>query len=495
MATAAVAIPSGQINAPVLKPKTGQAFLESTNFHISQDDSITRENMQSIFKSDYPAHPDYRKVEGAQPPPLSEVMHRDNHYFNEKSSETVSSFEYRYLPKPTIGDAQTKLRKTNFKMDRDLNKFKIFETMNSTYFTPKMDDGYKRLHGKSLQHSHIPQGDRDKEPQPLSDYRDKFRGHDTSVVKVDRAPVMHDGGPPTIKGDDRQGNFKTTYNDIFSGSWVPRIPSLPAPTGSNIPGGDPDKISLRETTMAASFPNRFSEAQFQPYSQTAVSEYLQKTNFKEQDGHNRYNDYRSTAFHSFQPNPTPAVEKFHPAKHRNHSDFPPGDLDPNRVSERISQTTSRYYHGNPPLGLHNRIVSGANKLTKSSVWFGEPRLLGNYYDTTNEGTFHAKTVPYNYFRGKFYKESEIPLDYYSKNEVNKTTHHADYQNPRQGKTIPNPVVIENLKKSHLFPPKSDNMAFSTTHQDTYTAKRGEPVIYDAGRLQKSSVPIGTMGPK
>lgn len=41
-----------------------------------------------------------------------------------------------------------------------------------------------------------------------------------------------------------------------------------------------------------------------------------------------------------------AVEKFRPGKHRNHSDFPEGDLDESRVTDRVNMTTSRFYHGN-----------------------------------------------------------------------------------------------------------------------------------------------------
>lgn len=40
------------------------------------------------------------------------------------------------------------------------------------------------------------------------------------------------------------------------------------------------------------------------------------------------------------------VERYRPGKHRNHSDFPEGDLQESRVAERVNMTTSRFYHGN-----------------------------------------------------------------------------------------------------------------------------------------------------
>jgi len=184
---------TAEVMAPILKPKTGQDFLESTSFRIGHDDQLTNQRMTSIFKTDYPPYNTTGRPAGARPPPLSEVMHRDQNFFNERQSETTGSFEYRHLPKPEIQGASGKLRVTNFKMDRDTSKFNNFQTVHNSYFTPKMGDTYRRLEGQGTRESHIPQGDREKEPQPLTDYREKFPGHDTNVHKTIRAPSMHEG--------------------------------------------------------------------------------------------------------------------------------------------------------------------------------------------------------------------------------------------------------------------------------------------------------------
>lgn len=181
------------VAAPIIRPRTGQDFLESTSFQISQDEILTNQKMNSIFKTDYPPYGHYGRSEGAKPPPLSEVMHKDPQFFNERESETTTSFEARHATKPELVGASGKLRLTNFKMDRDLNKFKSFETVHNSYFTPKMADTYKRFTTPTAQQSHIPQGDKEKEPQPLTDYRDRFQGHDTNIHKTIRAPSMHEG--------------------------------------------------------------------------------------------------------------------------------------------------------------------------------------------------------------------------------------------------------------------------------------------------------------
>ena len=184
---------AAEVRAPIVQKESGQEFLKSTSFQIGQDDVLTNNKMNSIFKSDYPPYDVSGRTSGAKPPPLSEVMHRDARFFNEKGSETTKSFEYRPHPKPEIIGASGKLRVTNFKMDRDLSKFNSFETVHSAYFTPKMTDKHKNIIAPTTRDSHIPQGDREKEPQPLTDYRDRFKGHDTNLFKTIRAPSMHEG--------------------------------------------------------------------------------------------------------------------------------------------------------------------------------------------------------------------------------------------------------------------------------------------------------------
>ena len=161
---------------------------------LSQDQSMTKPPVYSIFKHDYPAYPHYGRGAPAVPPRLGEVMHKDDRHFNNRASETVSAYEYRYLKKPVLMDVHTRLSATNFKMDSDTSKFKLFDTTHNRYFRPMMDDNFKRpVPTQNISDSHISIGDRDKEQIPLSDYREKYQGHDTRINKIIRAPCMHEG--------------------------------------------------------------------------------------------------------------------------------------------------------------------------------------------------------------------------------------------------------------------------------------------------------------
>lgn len=53
------------------------------------------------------------------------------------------------------------------------------------------------------------------------------------------------GGPPTVKGDDRMTNFKTSHSDQFQGKWEKPVQTLPAVS---------DPVRLREGVLLDNSP-------------------------------------------------------------------------------------------------------------------------------------------------------------------------------------------------------------------------------------------------
>lgn len=471
-------------------PQVGTDFLASSHFQIAQDPWATHPAMKTTFNKDYTPHNITGRPAAAKPPAPAWLMHKDDRHFNTKRSETVKAYEYTPMAKPKLENAQETLQKTNFKMDCDLKKFDTFHTTHNTYYPVHNSESY--ILDKPKQEpmkSYVPQGDREKAPQPMSDYRDRYRGHDTSKVIVSKAESQHTGGPPTITGDGRLHQYAPTMSEAFQGRWLPKIAQLPAPRGTNIPQGDREKEVTAKTTQQDSYPERDMTG-FKPYSKDAVTGKLQLTNFRLDDGQKTWDTYQSTAADSYTVK-NDFVRRSNPDKHRNQSDFPEGDLDPGRVADRVNMTTSRYYHGEFPSWFRNKIESGADKRTKSNVWFGEPQLAQDFYDTTMEEEFNPKTVPYSYKRGDGQK-SIIPLDYYG-NELTQPTTWSDFQNPKQGKLIPNPEAIDNLRKTHIKPPLKGERDFATTHNLQFTPKAySRHTISEPGKLQRSSVPLGTL---
>ena len=172
-------------------PASGMEFLASSHFAIAQDGNATQPSLMSVFKKDYPPWEFRGKPKGSTPPRPAEIFQKDDRYFNEKASETRKEYEYRYLKKPELVDDADKLRGTNFKMDRDV-RFNSFSTTHNVDYPPKEMENYVRGKSKSdRMQSYIPQGDKEKALEPVSDYKDRYRGHDASLHKPQLAGNMH----------------------------------------------------------------------------------------------------------------------------------------------------------------------------------------------------------------------------------------------------------------------------------------------------------------
>ncbi|XP_025077928.1 uncharacterized protein LOC112554385 [Pomacea canaliculata] len=429
--------------------------------NILNDDLLTSPSHMSVFREDYPVHETYRPSEIARPPPLGDIMHKDEKYFCNHTSETVASFEYRPMAKPVLKDIQNKLRVTNFRMEKDPTKVNVFETTHDHYYQPK----------RSVQ---VRSG--------------CFLGHDPKKHPISKAPSVHQSGPSTIQGDKRLGHYDTTHADQFQQKWTSVLPSFSAPTGTNIPSGDREMIAFGETTMRSSYTDSGNKSVV-PFDLSGVSKQQRKTNFKLHDGHGIWDDNKSLMAVSFiSKSDKTLVDRVKPSQHRNHSSIPEGDTDPERNKDHMDSTTYRYHMGNPALGLYNKIVSGANLRTKSSVWFGEPSLNRKFYETTTHHTYIPKSIPYTYKRQNFLKKSSIPLDHFN-SEAYETTMALDYKKYKSSRMILNPDALD--RRVTRLSILKDSMDLKTTNQEIFTPKTSEKLKYDRGRMQQSSVPMGT----
>ncbi len=172
--------------------KVSTNFLAASHFTISQDDSVTKGSLKSIFKKDYVPWDINAKPDAAKPPKPANVLQTDDRYFNEKSSETRQQYEPHEITKPEMRNITNKLGATNFKMDAD-RRLNTFQTTHNSDYQPKQSSSYERGAPKQdpLQ-SFIPQGDPEKAPEPLSDYKDRYHGHDIDT-KPELAGSAHQG--------------------------------------------------------------------------------------------------------------------------------------------------------------------------------------------------------------------------------------------------------------------------------------------------------------
>ncbi|XP_002738833.1 stabilizer of axonemal microtubules 5-like [Saccoglossus kowalevskii] len=479
-------MPVKTVTLPAINPipaqLTGNDFLAASHFKIGYDRRLAKSaRHRSVFKKDYMAPPiDAGRPPASEPPMPSEVMHRDQTKAMDNVSETHMVFYDKGYGKVPMCNSLTT---TNFKIGSD-KRIDSFRTTHGLYYTPQP---ISRVHQKeNPTKSYIPDGDKGKAAPPVSDYRDKYQGHDTNKVRIEKAPCMHTGGPSTILGDDRtHTQFSTSSSDEFYGKHLKVNYPKPDTTGSNIPQGDKEKVFEHHTTQKASFPKPLKSTCV-PYEKSDAHRKIQGTNFK--FGHtSKYDRYDSTAADSYNPKIRVNCELAQKPD-MGVSSFPEGDLHPERVLQRISTTTSNVYHTAPPSDYRHFIISGADKRTVSNVTFGEPKLSHKFYSTTEKDAFPPTSVSMERAASHHYK-SNVPMDYYG-DEVHKATTWSDFPVHRS-KPAKSKDIMKKLKSTHFEPPLHDDRFFDTTHLTSYTPKSTDKYHYDRGRMQRSSVPLGT----
>ena len=63
------------------------------------------------------------------------------------------------------------------------------------------------------------------------------------------------------------------------------------------------------------------------------------------------------------------------------------------------------------------IISGANRRTRSNVWFGDPDLGNKYYDVTTDMTYRPCDLPDRKNpRSDLNTKSSVPTNYYGENQ-------------------------------------------------------------------------------
>uniref|UniRef100_H2Z8V9 Uncharacterized protein n=1 Tax=Ciona savignyi TaxID=51511 RepID=H2Z8V9_CIOSA len=166
-------------------------------------------------------------------------------------------------------------------------------------------------------------------------------------------------------------------------------------------------------------------------------------------------------------------------------------MDPYRAHKRVNSTVARSHH--KLLDLKQASVprvNGAQLRTVSKVQLGEKELESSFYETTCDSTFQPVTVAYK--RADSHPKSNVPLDYFGNNRRAPTTW-SDFPAHDIARQLPHRVALENLRETHFIPPHGAERFFSTTQDSHYTPKRVAKFNVDPGRLQRSTVPIGTMG--
>ena len=163
--------------------------LSSSHFKLGPEPRDTKPAMQTTFNRDFPGW-EVQFTPSAKPPKPASVLGADLQFFNNKLSETRMQYNaHKFEPHNPVDP--DKLRATNFKMDRD-DRIDTFNTTHNQDYVPHSMTGVKRGSPKyDNRKSYIPQGDKEKAQEPMSDYKDRFREH--NCPKPERVTKSHGG--------------------------------------------------------------------------------------------------------------------------------------------------------------------------------------------------------------------------------------------------------------------------------------------------------------
>jgi len=462
--------------------KTGTDFLSSSHFHIGNEPLwLVNQNpaaYRSTFKSDY--LPRLRQKAGlVSIPPPADMMHKDNRILDQ-----CSVTRKEFIPKQICDGnySRNSLTKTNFKMDRDY-RIETFQTTQEACYPAKLICRKTEISSKPMA-SHIPQGDKEKESWPDSSYRTSFQGKVGETKRFVKTNNFLNVSANTIQGDTRSHGcddmFNTSSRLVFpvhkGGVKIIVADSIKYPK-TILPCGE--KLPLESTHQEAFKAKLLS----QPFNRNKALDTLQKTTFK--NGDNRMDCFQTTAddCYTFKTAQRRAIPGMSTCMFK--SSIPEGDRSLDQINSSVNKTDYK-----APSRTYRHIVDGSELNAVSNISFGNDRR--SYYETTIDSSF-----PFKY--GRYCKatadtcHSSIPLNVYGKLTSN-SSYRIDYLSTKGlKKLVPNPAAVDNLNKSHIGDPIRNFREFKTTHGDTYTSKEQTRVInIDAGRLQKSSLPIGTL---
>ncbi|XP_067417185.1 stabilizer of axonemal microtubules 5 isoform X2 [Emydura macquarii macquarii] len=467
-------------------PLTGTPFLKASHFQIGFDHRPQGNVVESPFRTDFPPLWGNYKPVPILPPNSKGVLNQDMDKARETWSETHLAFPVRALePMSKICPPESHLQ-----MHADSQTKMFTSTARESYPWPDMT-----LQGPvpskadyNKEEDHFPCGDKDKLKLLPSVYRFSYPAYDCRPIV--KAPCIHLGGVPTIKGD-RCSYFGTSYQAQFEGVWIPPVKSC-GKSKSSVVFGDPrSMVSTSEKKHAypvQDMRNR-SNSHLMPcrvYDRERAAFQIHKTNIKPGDGHTRF---YTVTLESFPLREIASVEITCPNKQT--SSLPRGDEDLERSRERATTTTSRFFHTQIDMG--NCLPQPDVPLWRrqSNVPLGDKHLNSCFFSTTQHSDYqpppeNQREMP----SSKCHHESHVPFNYPSKGAV--TTTQAMLVPYRQRMHRPSEESLQQIKYSHLVPPWKGQRFFGTEHQDEFTPKYSGPVNICGGNFQVSSVPLGML---
>ncbi|XP_042717946.2 stabilizer of axonemal microtubules 5 isoform X1 [Chrysemys picta bellii] len=461
-------------------PLTGIPFLKASHFQIGFDHRPQGNVVESPFRTDFPPLWGSYKPDPILLPNSKGVLNQDMDKARETWSETHLAFPVRSLePKPKVCPPESHLQ-----MHAD-SQTKIFtSTARESYPWPDvtLQGPASTRADYNKEEDHFPCGDKDKLKLLPSVYRFSYPAYEI-FEPIAKAPCVHLGGIPTIKGD-RCSYYGTSYQAQFEGGWIPPV-KFCGKSKSSIVFGDPrSSVSTSEEKRAYALQDTRNH---RVYDKECAVFQIHKTNIKPGDDRTRFFTVTLESFPRRELAPVKVT-----CLSKQTSSIPKGDEDLERSRERVTTTTNRFFHTQIDLGERPPQPDVPPWRQQSKVPLGDKHLNACFFSTTQHSDYQPPPKSQRETSSsKSHLESHVPFNYPTgKGTV--TTTQAMLVPHKQWMLRPSEESLQQIKYSHLVPPWQGQRFFGTEHQDEFTPKYSGPVTICGGNFQVSSIPLGTL---
>ncbi|XP_043358711.1 testis-expressed protein 45 isoform X2 [Dermochelys coriacea] len=500
-------------------PLTGIPFLKTSHFQIGFDHRPQGNIVESPFRTDFPPLWGSYKPDPILLPNSKGVLNQNMDKAKDIWSETHLAFPVRSLePKPKVCPPESHLQ-----MHANSQTNIFTSTARESYPWPDvtLQRPASTRADYSKEEDHFPCGDKDKLKFLPSVYHFTYPAYEI-LEPIAKAPCVHLGGIPTIKGD-RCSYFGTSYQAQFEGGWIPPVKSY-GKSKSSIVFGDPrSSVSTSEKKHAYTLQDTRNH---RVYDKECAAFQIHKTNIMPGDGRTRFFTVTLESFPRRELGAVDAAGRALPAGHptweccgsynlfrignadrirflplpapvkvtclsKQTLSIPKGDENLERSRECATTTTSRFFHTQLDLGERPRQPDVPPWRQQSKVPLGDKLLNACFFSTTQHSDYQPPPKSQRETSSsKSHHESHMPFNYPSKGAV--TTTQAMLVPHIQQTLRSSEESLQQIKYSHLVPPWQGQRFFGTEHQDEFTPKYSGPVTICGGNFQVSSIPLGTL---
>ncbi|XP_038945595.1 stabilizer of axonemal microtubules 5 isoform X2 [Rattus norvegicus] len=366
-------------------------FLKASHFSLGPDPRLHDGTMQCTTHKDFPAYSYVTPVRPPSSPPQPSFFQRDEQWATQKR---VSEVRRAFSPPPTLLsrdelrerrlECTRVMQMSNLHLHADTRPVLNLSVAQSDYGWPELPpSAHEDIRSARLlfDRDSMPSGDRKQLRIPTTSYQAHYPPYD-AVTPQPHAPCSHLGGPNTLKWNYK-GQEGTSYRKQFQA--FPSPPALMCKrASSSINLGD---SKLGYSTLCSYVKETYTPQGLSPsrYDKAQAAAHIHQVNIGPGDRMFHCRTTMNDEFYSKEPETFVLQRDKTPESHIMKGNWSPG---PGSLV-----TSTKFFHGEPPPLTQPPGRHVSHEKLKDHVALGEPKLLGNFFQTSMGSDYSFVTNP------------------------------------------------------------------------------------------------------